>query len=292
MNKNPLKELNTEETLRNSLGTKFKVYPEEYDKIKGLSEEIKNTIKSSVRSPISDFLLPIHNPIEKMLKSKPDDINKIIVIEECSELTKTITKDLRDKGNRKDILEEMIDSIIGCQMVASIYKFTTKEILTEYNLKMLRNFRRKRNDEMNEIKYDDRGFKLVDEKYTKLMILIVPLDKSFDVDDLLDIKSIDPNGYLAAITEFTKRGLLKNKDKITYDVLGLDSNEFYELTKLHKDNIFLHTSVFLNVKELNGDYARLSLSNLSGYTHGTNDSYSYKPYEYPFILVDIMKESE
>lgn len=233
-----------------------------------------------IKSPITDLLTPFCNPIREMLKSKSDEINKIIVIEECSELTKTITKDLRGKGNKKDILEEMIDSIIGCQMVASIYEFSAKEIIIEYNLKMLRNFRRKRNDENME------------NNYTKLMILIVPIDKPFDVENLLDIKSMDPKGHSAAIKEFIRRGLLKEEDNIVYDVLGINDNEFYELTKLYNTNAFLHTSVFLNAKELSGDYARLSLSNLTGYTHGTNDSYSYKPFEYPFILVDIMKESE
>ncbi len=54
--------------------------------------------------------------------------NTIIVIEELSELTKELTKALRDKRNITGILEELADVSIAIDYVKEVFDITDKEL--------------------------------------------------------------------------------------------------------------------------------------------------------------------
>ena len=77
--------------------------------------------------------------IETLVKTKSDYINKTIAMEECSELIKEISKSIRGKKNRKELIEEMVDVIISVQMLEHI---KMDDINKEYNKKMKRNLYR------------------------------------------------------------------------------------------------------------------------------------------------------
>lgn len=55
-------------------------------------------------------------------------LQKIVAIEEMSELTKEISKDLRDKGDRDHIAEEMADVLLMLDELAIIYNITYTEL--------------------------------------------------------------------------------------------------------------------------------------------------------------------
>lgn len=86
--------------------------------------------------------------ILKMIKDKGDQINKIISIEELSELQKEICKDLRGYERRNEIKEEMCDVYICLQMLKNIYKLNDEELEEEYNKKMKRNIDRIKEKEL------------------------------------------------------------------------------------------------------------------------------------------------
>lgn len=80
--------------------------------------------------------------IETLIKSKSDYINKTIIMEECSELIKEVSKSVRDTKNKKELTEEMVDVIISLQMLMRMEHITQDEIDREYNKKMKRNLLR------------------------------------------------------------------------------------------------------------------------------------------------------
>lgn len=80
--------------------------------------------------------------IKLMLSSNSESINNDIIIEECAELIKTITKSNRGKTNRENIKEEMIDVLICLQMCREMYHFSDDELVEEYEKKMKRNIDR------------------------------------------------------------------------------------------------------------------------------------------------------
>lgn len=80
--------------------------------------------------------------IETLIKSKSDYINKTIIMEECSELIKEVSKSVRDCKNKKELTEEMVDVIISLQMLMKMEHITQEEINREYNRKMKRNLLR------------------------------------------------------------------------------------------------------------------------------------------------------
>lgn len=90
--------------------------------------------------------------ILEMLKDKGDQINKIISIEELSELQKEICKDLRGYERRNEIKEEICDVYICLQLLKKIYNFSDKELEEEYNKKMKRNIDRIKENKIKEDK--------------------------------------------------------------------------------------------------------------------------------------------
>jgi len=64
--------------------------------------------------------------------------NLIIVMEELSELSKEISKELRDKGDKISILEELADVQLGIYYVQEICGITNEELNKAMNIKMKR----------------------------------------------------------------------------------------------------------------------------------------------------------
>ena len=63
-----------------------------------------------------DFVAPFLNVdpkwIDELIASKTDIQNKVICIEELSELTKEITKEIRGEDNKYEIVDEMVDVML------------------------------------------------------------------------------------------------------------------------------------------------------------------------------------
>lgn len=64
--------------------------------------------------------------------------NLIIVMEELAELSKEISKELRDKGDNISILEELADVQLGIYYVQEICKIPNGELNKAMNIKMKR----------------------------------------------------------------------------------------------------------------------------------------------------------
>ena len=62
--------------------------------------------------------------------------NTVIVIEELAELTKELTKALRNKDDIIGILEELADVLIGVDYVKEIFDITDKELEYARSIKM------------------------------------------------------------------------------------------------------------------------------------------------------------
>ena len=62
--------------------------------------------------------------------------NTVIVIEELAELTKELTKALRNKGDITGILEELADVSLGIDYVKEIFDITDKELEYARSIKM------------------------------------------------------------------------------------------------------------------------------------------------------------
>lgn len=76
---------------------------------------------------------------------------KLMAIEEMSELTKEICKDFRGKLNREHLIEEMADVTIMLDQMLLIYEISGEEILSMCGRKMKRLKERleKQNDEID-----------------------------------------------------------------------------------------------------------------------------------------------
>ena len=64
--------------------------------------------------------------------------NLIIVMEELSELSKEISKELRGKGDKTNILEELADVQVGLYYVQEICKINDEDLHKAINVKMKR----------------------------------------------------------------------------------------------------------------------------------------------------------
>lgn len=80
------------------------------------------------------------NDIEKILQHSTSKQQKIIAIEELSELIKEITKDLR--GKESNILEEYCDCLIMLKQIELIYNLKYEDIINTINKKINRTFER------------------------------------------------------------------------------------------------------------------------------------------------------
>ena len=93
----------------------------------------------------------IRDSIKKLDEREKDPFsgfyNIIIVIEELSELTKELTKALRDKGSVVGIVEELADVSLGIDYIKEVFDITDKELeyarsikIAEHQKKLLGDF--------------------------------------------------------------------------------------------------------------------------------------------------------
>lgn len=80
--------------------------------------------------------------IEKLIKSEGIQNTKYIIQEELGEFQKEISKDLRGKLNKNNLLEEIADVVIVMHMAKFIYNISDEELEEWVNKKMKRNLER------------------------------------------------------------------------------------------------------------------------------------------------------
>lgn len=64
---------------------------------------------------------------EKAIETYGADLQKQVAIEEMAELTKEICKDFRGKGNREQIIEEIVDVYIVLEQLLIMYDINATE---------------------------------------------------------------------------------------------------------------------------------------------------------------------
>lgn len=91
---------------------------------------------------IQEYMLKYNPDIKLLLENQSVDVNKMIAVEELSELQKEICKDLRGFDRREEIKEEMADVYICLQLLKEIYNFSDEDLEKMYERKMKRNIQR------------------------------------------------------------------------------------------------------------------------------------------------------
>ena len=86
---------------------------------------ITNLIKESININLSDGRPRGHQ-------------NSIIVMEELAELSQAIAKQLRDKGDNINLLEELADVQLGIYYIQEIFNITDESLHKAMNVKMKR----------------------------------------------------------------------------------------------------------------------------------------------------------
>lgn len=65
---------------------------------------------------------------DPIAKKNGKEVISVVAIEECSELQKEITKMMRERGNKMNLLEEMADVYICLAELRSITRYITGEV--------------------------------------------------------------------------------------------------------------------------------------------------------------------
>lgn len=87
---------------------------------------------------------------KKAIKTYGEKAQKLMAIEEMSELTKEICKDFRGQLDREHLIEEMADVTITIYQLLMMYKISDKEIqqMCERKMERLKERLEKVNDEI------------------------------------------------------------------------------------------------------------------------------------------------
>ena len=87
----------------------------------------------------------------KAISTYGEKAQKLMAIEEMSELTKEICKDFRGKLDREHLIEEMTDVLITMDQMMIMYEISVNEIkqMREGKLERLKERMDKANDEIN-----------------------------------------------------------------------------------------------------------------------------------------------
>lgn len=75
---------------------------------------------------------------EKAIAVYGESSQKQVAIEEMAELTKEVCKDIRGKGNREHILEEIVDVSIMLEQLQIMYGISSSEMLRAVESKVKR----------------------------------------------------------------------------------------------------------------------------------------------------------
>lgn len=164
-----------------------------------------------------------HLNIKKMLKSTTELENKVICIEELSELQKEITKDLRGKLRREHLIEELADCHIVLQMVKELYNIKDNELFEMYDKKMERNISRIKDITTEG---DTDGDKYLNCDNINRIWKEIENVKSGIKSKLTTEESIKPNYQLI---------LVSNIEDCIYDLLLSKDISFEKLEKLEDD---------------------------------------------------------
>lgn len=95
--------------------------------------------------------IEIFNTYKKAIDLYGEKAQKLMAIEEMSELTKEICKDFRGKLDREHLIEEMADVTITIDQMMLMYKISRFEIeqMRERKIERLKERLEKQNDEIN-----------------------------------------------------------------------------------------------------------------------------------------------
>lgn len=80
--------------------------------------------------------------VSRSLETYGNGIQLLVCMEELSELTQAISKEIRGKNNRNNIIEEMADVIICLEILKQIFAVTNVEIEEWVKFKQGRNLKR------------------------------------------------------------------------------------------------------------------------------------------------------
>ena len=88
---------------------------------------------------------------KQAIKTYGEHAQKLMAIEEMSELTKEICKDFRWKLDREHLIEEMADVLIMLDQMLILYKISGEEVglMRIKKVERLRERLKKQNDEIN-----------------------------------------------------------------------------------------------------------------------------------------------
>lgn len=76
--------------------------------------------------------------ISECIKHYGEEMQLVVCMEELSELSQTISKEIRSKGDRNNLVEEMADVIICLENLKQIFAVTNAEIKEWVNFKQER----------------------------------------------------------------------------------------------------------------------------------------------------------
>ena len=79
---------------------------------------------------------------DPIAKKNGKEVISVVAIEECSELQKEITKMMRERGNKMNLLEEMADVYICLSFLEQIFNVKPDEMQKSIDVKLLREKRR------------------------------------------------------------------------------------------------------------------------------------------------------
>lgn len=88
---------------------------------------------------------------KQAIETYGEKAQKLMAIEEMSELTKEICKDFRGKLNRENLIEEMADVLIMLDQMLILYKISGEEVglMRIKKVERLKERLEKQNDEIN-----------------------------------------------------------------------------------------------------------------------------------------------
>lgn len=174
-------------------------------------------------------MISTNKNILKLIASKSTLENKIITIEELSELQKEITKDLRGYERKNEIKEEIVDVYICLQMLKEIYNFSDEELEKEYEKKLNRNLNRIKEKEIKQTEKEivfsspEECIKhFIQTKYEKGNFLFKQAVKNKLEKYNLIPKDVQTAEYIEEILDkLVQSNILKNKFKFN------EFNDFY-----------------------------------------------------------------
>ena len=77
--------------------------------------------------------------VAKSLETYGNGIQLVVCMEELSELTQAISKEIRGKGDRDNTIEEMADVIICLEILKQVFEITDEDIDSWIKYKQERN---------------------------------------------------------------------------------------------------------------------------------------------------------